>query len=685
MNAPIVDMRTAVTFLRTPARRRAAPVMALLLGSFAAGCADKVFRPPVLGSPRITMQLIATGAQVGTTPKVLAVAVAYVRSLILSEKDSFRVLYQQVVPVRGGTAQVQIKVDLTSCLADTTRRGSRTGCSIYVGTWLHDSATFSIDSGDFTKNAYDYAFLGPFDAGPGNAPVIPAVNLAVNHFAVNHWEADEALRLGGSQTPTFLGQGPIGTCASGLGSHITGSPAGATSASGATIFGITNGFVSTGQNTGGNVAQLAILQNGAWSIKNGPLGVGFCDVAAFGANDVYLAGSDGLYHYDGSSISSVTAVREPLSSVGVATTAGGAKLLVAGTPSGSVWFGNTTTFTKSSTNTSQNIDGVCVTGPNEAFASSFNGGGLFRFDGTTWTATPTSFTQGKGSLQCAGPGQAFVIVNGAAFLKWTGSTWTSLQTSGLAGRLTDWAVVSPTEIYVVGDSASLNRAYFKFDGTTWRELGRETFTQQRLIRGWADPRGGSAYFATQGFGRVTWVNGTTVSPVSYSPSISDVIMTSANSAFAVGWNLFLARYDGSRWTVDPPPSGPLAVRILQGVWSDGPSNAWAVGNASTILHWDGAKWGDVSDLARPIVTPADSYNAVWGATGTVWIVGDASIIRCKAVSSCAPEPGTGTGQLLGIWGTSATNAYAVGSGAIETKRNSHFISTKFVRQYAVYL
>ena len=418
MNAP-----PTVMFLRTPVRRRAAAVVALLFGGIAAGCADKVFRPPLLGSPRITMQLIATGAQVSATPKVLAVAVAYISSVTIAGSDSFRVLFQQVVPLRGGTAQVPIKVDLTGCLADSTRKGSRTGCSIYVGTWLHDSAAFSIDTSDFVRNAYDYAVMGPFDAGPGQAPVIPPVNLAVNHFAVNHWEPDEALRLGGPLTPTFFGQGPSGSCPSNIGSHITGFPSGSNSGAGATIFAITNGFVSSSQNSFGDVGQLAILQNGVWSIKNGP-GAGFCDVAAFGVNDVYLAGSDGLYHYDGTAISAVSAIREPLSSVGVVTTSANAKFVVAGTPSGSVWFGNTTTFTKSSTNTNQNIDGVCVTGPNEAFASSFTGGGLFRFDGTTWTATPTAVTQGKGSLQCPAPGQAFVWGNSAPLLKWTGSTWT---------------------------------------------------------------------------------------------------------------------------------------------------------------------------------------------------------------------------------------------------------------------
>jgi hypothetical protein len=56
---------------------------------------------------------------------------------------------------------------------------------------------------------------------------------------------------------------------------------------------------------------------------------------------------------------------------------------------------------------------------------------------------------------------------------------------------------------------------------------------------------------------------------------------------------------------------------------------------------------------------------VWSSTGTIWIAGDASILRCSSAitsgSVCAAETVTGSGPIYGLWGTSATNAFAVGA------------------------
>jgi hypothetical protein len=107
------------------------------------------------------------------------------------------------------------------------------------------------------------------------------------------------------------------------------------------------------------------------------------------------------------------------------------------------------------------------------------------------------------------------------------------------------------------------------------------------------------------------------------------------------------------------------------VWSDGPTNAWAVGQQSTIARWDGTRWNAVSDVRRPIVAQLDNYNAVWGAGGSVWIAGDAGIIRCRTATTCSQEQVPGAGVLYAIWGTSATNAFAVGAGG----RILHFDGT----------
>ena len=323
---------------------------------------------------------------------------------------------------------------------------------------------------------------------------------------------------------------------------------------------------------------------------------------------------------------------------------------------GTVWIGNTTTWQRYTLPGKPRVDGVCITGPSEAFASSSTGGGLYRFDGTSWTSVPSSFTAGKLDLHCPAPGQSYVIANAQALLKWGGTGWVPITTSGIGpSRLVRMAAASPNEIWAYADSGATDRAFYRFDGAVWREVGRTRFTQPST-RPWAVPGGGGAYVLSS-FGRLERVSSSGVSVIAYQPSLRDVAVNSATSAFAVGWNLFLARWDGSRWNIDTPPAGTPGIRLLQGVWSDGPTNAWTVGNASTVLRWNGTQWTVVSDQNRPVAT-ADNYNGVWGVGTDVWAVGDGTILHCRS-AVCSNEA-SGAAALLGVWGSSATNVFAVG-------------------------
>ena len=632
-------------------------IVAIAAGVAITACADKVFRPPQSVSPKIQLQFSAIGAQVnaGSKKQVLVAAAAYVSSVVISEKDSFRIIAGPVVvPVTGTSAQITLNVDLTGCLADPTRKGSQSACSLYYGVWLHDSATFTSDS-DFTKGAYDYAFVGPIDVVPGKAPTLAPISVSNSRLAIYQFVGDETMRLGGPLTPNFF-SGPI-----------TGSTAGLAVGSAPVLYGLTNGYQLTSsctssqsncQPNGFNAAQLAIFQNGTWTRVSGPQSVQlFNDVTALSPTDVYLGSQSGLFHYDGTSITQVSAVSGAIASIG-SSSSGGAKYVIVGSANGSTWIGYGTSWQQyTMPANSATINNVCITGPNEAFASSTNNGGLYRFNGSTWTQVLSSFNQPKGDLQCPAPGQAFVWAQNTALLSWNGSGWSTLPNVGRTVRL---AVVSPTEIYAAGDSAQVNRNFYRFDGTSWHLIATSQYTQPMQYRPWADPRGGAAYFASP-LGRVEQVTGTSMRPISYSPSIRDAIMTSVSNAFAIGYNMFLARWNGGTWTVDPPPTGTNTARIMNGVFSDGPSNAWAVGGFSTIIHWNGTKWSVVGDSVKPASSTRDLYTAVWGTGGTVWIAGASSILRCTSVSSCTPDPVTGIDSLFGIWGSSATNAWAVGA------------------------
>jgi photosystem II stability/assembly factor-like uncharacterized protein len=64
---------------------------------------------------------------------------------------------------------------------------------------------------------------------------------------------------------------------------------------------------------------------------------------------------------------------------------------------------------------------------------------------------------------------------------------------------------------------------------------------------------------------------------------------------------------------------------LRAVWAAAPNDAWAVGDAGTIIHWDGTAW-TVSEA------PAQAKNRIfYSVTGTaggeVWIAGEHVLLR----------------------------------------------------------
>lgn len=643
----VAPMRTCVR----AARWRVAVVLAA--AAVLAACADKAFMPPQRFSPKLNLQISTFASQqVGFGPKYVLVAALYQVSR-QSGGDDFVPLAFKFFPVGNGQLNVTLPVDISPCLADNSRLGAKDGCSMYVAAVLMPDTVSLADTSnvDPLSNAFDYAFpVGPFVVGAGKAPTIPPIDLSASRFGVVRWEGDEALRLASDNAPW----------------NLSGSLSGAVTPAGVVLMVPTIGpDVSALTMNQGYYPTIAIFQNGAWRrvIAASLQGASeFTGIAALSGTEAYLAHQTGLFVFNGTSISRVGTVGDPLASV-AATGAGGSKWVVAGTANGAVWIGNTQTWQRYSLGTSARIDAVCITGQAEAFAASSTSGEIFRFNGSAWTSVLAPLaTVPKYSLRCPAAGQAFVIAEASGLYQWNGSTWTALPLAGLRfrGRF-DWAVVSPAEIYAVSDSGLTDRAFFRFDGTKWSELARGRFNQP-FGELWADPRGGAAYVVSV-FGRVEKMTATTAGVIAYQPDLRDVVMTSPTSAFAVGWNMFLARWDGQAWTVDPPPAGTRNIRVLQGVWSDGPNNAWAVGSRSTVLRFEGTSWSVLSDSLRPLAAQ-DNYNAVWGRGADVWIVGDATIVQCKAGTLCGsqPSPTASAGPLYSVWGSAANNVFAVGVG-----------------------
>ncbi len=174
---------------------------------------------------------------------------------------------------------------------------------------------------------------------------------------------------------------------------------------------------------------------------------------------------------------------------------------------------------------------------------------------------------------------------------------------------------------------------------------------------------------------------------------------------ADGFGPLVEHWNGSRWSVEPtppvPPSvpGDIPYARLDAVAASGPSDVWAVGEASVsppaaatdtlVEHWDGVKWtvATTPDVASPRGVPFDHlFSAAVVSPSNMWAVGSFGTtdaiggrgdhplvlhwngIRWTSASTPPQQPSPlQWGRLNGIAATGPNDVWAVGSAGSFTQ------------------
>ncbi len=132
-----------------------------------------------------------------------------------------------------------------------------------------------------------------------------------------------------------------------------------------------------------------------------------------------------------------------------------------------------------------------------------------------------------------------------------------------------------------------------------------------------------------------------------------------SDVMAAGLSGKMIRWDGDKWQSITTPG----AENLQAGWSDADGKTWAVGAKGTILERAaGQMW--TPKLATPTVT--DLLNAVWGSSATnVWAVGFNGALVHSNGTSWTPETAVVPDILFGVWGARPDTVWAVGeSGTV---------------------
>lgn len=220
---------------------------------------------------------------------------------------------------------------------------------------------------------------------------------------------------------------------------------------------------------------------------------------------------------------------------------------------------------------------------------------IVRYDGTAWHRDVAPRADGTGTLFAVSGSSATDVwaVGDGHFAHYNGTTWTDVTppaTNGLPYSAV-W-LSGPGEGWAVGEEGF--RAHLS--AGTWTAAGRE----------------GNGYDKNG-----VWGSGS-----------KDIWAVGERHSLATGLPLAILHYDGSTWS---DGSGmldtPGALPPLHAVWGSDVTHVWAVGEAGTIVFWNGQFWKQL------LSGTTDNLAAVWGSGPTdLWVAGSGGVRHFNGIA-----------------------------------------------------
>lgn len=234
----------------------------------------------------------------------------------------------------------------------------------------------------------------------------------------------------------------------------------------------------------------------------------------------------------------------------------------------------------------------------------------------------------------SGPSTAFAVGEGGTAVLMNGATWIPIETGTTAalGGLSMSTGVSALAVELGGAHV------IGWNGRGWGSLGSD-----RADRAAAATFGFSLQDAwVAGNGVEHWDGQAWTQEVPSGATFTSMFGTFRTDVWAAGPG-GIQHYDGMTWSAVTPPSG---AGTLAAVWASALWDAWFVGAAGTILHWNGSALASV-----PAVTTKD-LTCVSGSQGDdVWAGGqDGTLLHFDGTSWTPYTTPAGVGHTVtGVW------------------------------------
>jgi hypothetical protein len=343
-------------------------------------------------------------------------------------------------------------------------------------------------------------------------------------------------------------------------------------------------------------------------------------------------------------------------------------------------------WTKMSTPTEEQLNDVWGSSGSDAFVVGDHGT-ILHFDGTDWAAMESGVVDGLSGVWGSSGTDVFAVGDGGVILHYDGAKWTEMSRRATTATLRGVWSESPSNIYAAADAGGV----LHYDGSTWARLKPAIAGVWRSVWGTSAKEvfvgGGTTADESERGGIVLRYDGSTwqASATGLKYVINAIWGSSRSSVFAAGKPLpheqgEILRFDGAGWT--PTKNG--GGMNLAAIWGLSRRNVFAVGGdarGGLIVRFNGWSWTTMNDRARTsfdekpgLRQPLDGYTltGVWGASrNNIFAIGSDGrtppdvgvILRWDGKEWLPVEEGI-RATPRGIWGSSASDAWAVGDNGL---------------------
>ena len=284
-----------------------------------------------------------------------------------------------------------------------------------------------------------------------------------------------------------------------------------------------------------------------------------------------------------------------------------------------------------------------------------------------WVSVPSPTTQPLYAVWGAAPNNVWAAGEYGTILHWDGTVWTPFANPVYPHSITRMWGFAANDIWANGYTPGGGGFQdYHFDGTSW------SYVRDGLNGPIWGIAANDVWFTGE-FGIVAHYDGTQFTNVAnpLQGAAYQTTGTASNDVWMVAHGNggpTTMHWDGASWTGVAAP----ALDRLWAAWAASSTDVWATGSADAsgqtpiTIRWNGTQWSTVAVPA--FVGPGIMYG-MWGVhssanTTNVFSVGSTGQIVMFDGSQWVAQPSTTTQTLWAVWGTSATDVWAVGAGGV---------------------